>query len=61
MAQGDDKTKAKGKNCIFVMNHAQIAKIYAKGKTPTYVRMLVGFRPQQSDPTRVRITAQAAP
>ena len=57
MAQGDDKTKTEGKNCIFVMNHAQIAKMYAEGKTPTYARIVVDFRPQKSDPNRVRITA----
>ena len=43
MAQGDNKTKTKGKNCIFVMNHAQIAKMYAEGKTPTYARIVVDF------------------
>ena len=57
MAQGDNKTKTKGKNCIFVMNHAQIVKMYAEGKTPTYVRIVVDFRPQKSDPNRVCITA----
>ena len=39
------------------MNHAQIAKMYAEGKTPTYARSVVDFRPQKSDPNRVRITA----
>ena len=43
MAQGDDKTKIKRKNCIFVMNHGQIAKNYAEGKTPTYARIMVDF------------------
>ena len=43
MAQGDNKTKTKGKNYIFVMNHTQIKKIYAEGKTPTYARIVVDF------------------
>ena len=53
MAQGNNKTKTKGKNCIFVMNHAQIAKIYAEGKTPAYARIAVEFRRQKLDPNRV--------
>ena len=57
MAQGDDKTKTKGENCIFVMNHAQIANMYAEGNTPMSARILVDCRPQKSDPNRVRITA----
>ena len=57
MAQGDNKTKTKGKNCIFVMNHTQIAKMYAEGKTPMCARIVVDFRPQKLDPNRVRITA----
>ena len=57
MAQGDSKTGTKGKNCIFVMDHAQIAKMYAEGKAPTYARIVVDFRPQKADPNRVRITA----
>ena len=57
MAQGDNKINTKGKNCIFVMNHAQIAKVCAVGKTPTYTRIVVDFRPQTLDPNRVRITA----
>ena len=56
MAQGDDTTKTKRKNCIFVMNQAQIAKMYAEGKTPTYARIVVDFRPQKSDLNRVRTT-----
>ena len=42
---------------IFVMNRAQIAKMYVEDKTPTYTRIVVDFRPQKSDPSRVRITA----
>ena len=39
------------------MNRAQIAKMYAEGKTPTYARIVVDLRQQKSDPNRVRITA----
>ena len=45
MAQGDDNTETKGKNCTFVMNHAQIAKMCAEGKTPMYARIVVDFQP----------------
>ena len=31
--------------------------MYAEGKTPTYARIVVDFRPQKSDPNRDRITA----
>ena len=31
IAQGEDKTKTKGKNYIFAMDHAQIATMYAEG------------------------------
>ena len=45
MVQGDKKTKTKGKNCIFVMGHAQIVKMYIEGKIPSYTRIVVNFRP----------------
>ena len=57
MAQGDNKTGTKGKNCIFVMIHAEIKAILAKGKNPTYARIVVDFRPEKEDPNKVRITA----
>ena len=56
MAQDDDKTGTKGKNCIFVMNHNEIANI-PKDRVVTYARVVVDFRPQKDDPNRVRITA----
>ena len=43
MAQGDERTKTKGKNCIFVMNHTQITNMYVEGKTSTYARIVVDF------------------
>ena len=43
MAQGDNKTKTLGKNYIFAMDHAQIAKMHKEGRKPTYVRIVVDF------------------
>jgi hypothetical protein len=37
MAQGDDTRKTKGNDCIFVINHTQLA----------YARILADFRPQK--------------
>ena len=39
------------------MDHVQIAKKYAEGKTPTYARIVVDVRPHKLDPNRVHITA----
>jgi hypothetical protein len=58
VTEDDKKKKSKVKNCIFVMNDAQIVKMYTSGKIPTYVRTVVNFRPQKSDPNRVRIKAE---
>ena len=33
LAQGDNKTKTVGKNCMFVMTHEQIKDMYARGKS----------------------------
>ena len=57
MAQGDDRSGTNGKNCIFVMTHNKIAQMRAKGKKPTYARVVVDFRSQKEDTNRVRITA----
>ena len=43
MAQGDNRSGTKGENCIFVMTHKQIAQMRAKGKKPTYARVVVDF------------------
>eukprot|EP00956_Cyclotella_meneghiniana_P014503 scaffold21710_cov36-Cyclotella_meneghiniana.AAC.1 len=56
LAQGDDKTGEKGTNSIFVMSHKDIANI-PKGRTVTYGRIVIDYRPQKADPNRVRITA----
>ena len=49
--------KTPGTNCMFVMNHAKIARMHAEGRVPTYARVVVDFRPQKEDPNRVRIIA----
>eukprot|EP00804_Cyclotella_cryptica_P007211 CCRYP_009751-RB/>CCRYP_009751-RB protein AED:0.29 eAED:0.25 QI:0/-1/0/1/-1/1/1/0/612 len=56
LAQGDLKTGEKGTNTLFVMTHEEIANI-PTGRTVTYGRIVIDFRPQKSDPNRVRITA----
>ena len=55
MAQGDNKTGQNGTNSIFVMTHDDIARI-PPNQTATYARVVVDFRPQKSDPHRIRIT-----
>ena len=57
MAQGGNKTKTLGTNCMFVMNHEKIARMHAEGRVLTYARVVVDFRPQKEYPNRVRITA----
>ena len=47
MAQGDNKTKNPGTNCMLVMNHKKIARMHAEGRVPTYARVVVDFRPQK--------------
>ena len=39
------------------MSHDKIAQMRAKGKKPTYERVVVDFCPQKEDLNRVRITA----
>jgi hypothetical protein len=56
LAQGDRKTGEKGTNTMFVMTHPQIRDI-PRDRTVTYGRVVVDYRPQKSDPNRVRITA----
>ena len=55
MAQGDDKTKTKGTNDMFVMTHNNIAQL--KGKKYTYTNILHDHCPQNEDPNCIRITA----
>ncbi len=55
MAQGDNKTKTKGTNAIFVMTHDDIDKL--QGKKYTYANIVMDHRPQKEDPNRIHITA----
>ena len=56
LAQGDDLTATPGTNTIYVLTHAHIRKI-PPDRTVTYARIVVDYRPQKSDPNRVRLTA----
>jgi hypothetical protein len=56
MAQGDQKTRQKGTNSIFVMTHKEIICIL-KLQTVTYACIAVDFCPQKADPHRIQITA----
>eukprot|EP00804_Cyclotella_cryptica_P020493 CCRYP_019412-RA/>CCRYP_019412-RA protein AED:0.05 eAED:-0.04 QI:0/0/0/1/0/0.5/2/0/1372 len=47
---------AQGTNTLFVMSHDEIANI-PRGRTITYGRIVIDFRPQKTDPNSVRITA----
>jgi hypothetical protein len=50
MAQGDNKMGQKGTNSIFVMTHEEIAMAKNEGKTWTYARIVIDYRPQKEDP-----------
>jgi hypothetical protein len=56
MAQGDNKIGQKGTNSIFVMTHEEIATAKKEGKTWTYTRIVIDYRPPKEDPNRVLIT-----
>ncbi len=56
MVQGNNKTRQKGTNSIFVMAHAEILLIPAD-QMITYVRVVVNFCPQKLDPHQIWITA----
>jgi hypothetical protein len=55
LAQGDAATNTPGTNTIFVLTHNQIKQI-PRDRTVTYTRIVVNYRPQKSDPNRVRLT-----
>ena len=55
MAQGDNKTKTKGTNAMFVMSHNDIEQL--KGKKYTYANIVLDHWPQKEDPNQIRITA----
>jgi hypothetical protein len=47
--------ETEGTQTLFFMTHDEIKRI-PKDRTVTYARIVVNYRPQQSDPNRVRIT-----
>ena len=55
MAQGDDKSKTKGTNAMFVMIHENIARL--KGKKYMYANTVLDHCLQKEDPNRIQITA----
>ena len=55
MTQGNDKTKTKGTNAMFVMNHNNITQL--KGNKYTYTNIVLDHCPQKEDPNSIRITA----
>jgi hypothetical protein len=54
--QGDTTTNTPSTNAIFVMTHKQILQI-STNRTVTYMRIIIDFCPQKSDPNHVRLTA----
>ncbi len=56
MCQGDDKTNTIGTNAIFVMEPKDVPNI-PKNQPPTYVKVIVAYRPKNVDPYQIRITA----
>ena len=56
MAQGDNKTGQVGTNAMFVMDPTDIPNI-PTNRTVTYANVVVDYRPQKTDPNRIRITA----
>ena len=54
VAQGDKTMGTKGTNSMFVLSHTKIRTIPGD-QTVTYARIVVDYRPQKSDPNRVRI------
>ncbi|KAL7426973.1 hypothetical protein ACHAXH_000515 [Discostella pseudostelligera] len=56
LALGDNATKTPGTDSIFVLMHDQIRQI-PRDHTITYTQIVVDYRPQKTDPNRVRLTA----
>jgi hypothetical protein len=52
LAQGRKDSSVKGTETIHFMHHHQLPK----GKKPTYLRICANYRPQKSDPYRIRWT-----
>jgi hypothetical protein len=56
LAQGDKHTKTQGTDSIFILPHEKIKQI-PSDRVVTYANIVVDYRPQKSNPNRVRITA----
>jgi len=56
LAQGDTATNTPGTDTIFVLSHEQIKQI-PRDRTVTYTCIVVDYRPQKTNPNRVRLTA----
>jgi hypothetical protein len=55
MAQGDNKTRQKETNAMFVMTHDEIAHAYCEKKFFTFTNPEVDYRPQKDDPNCIHI------
>jgi hypothetical protein len=55
MYQGDNKTKTKGTDAIFVMDPKDIPNI-PKNQPPAYAKVVVAYCPQKEDSYQIRIT-----
>jgi hypothetical protein len=51
MCQGNNKTKTKGTDVIFVMDPKDVPSI-PKNQPPTYAKVIVAYRPQKEDPIK---------
>ena len=56
LAQVDRRTGTKEKNSLFVLDHIEIKKT-PTNRAVTYTNIVLYYRPQKTDPNRVRITS----
>ena len=56
LAQGENRTGAKGKNSLLVLTHQDIREI-PTDQVVTYGRLVVDYHPQKEEQIRVRLTA----
>jgi hypothetical protein len=56
MAQGDNKTRQKGTNAMFVMTHDKIRHVLQLGEKITYGNPVANYRPPKEDLHQIRIT-----
>ncbi len=57
MAQGDNKTRQKATNAMFMMTHDEIAHAYHEKIYFAFANPVVNYRPQKGDPNQIRIIA----